>query len=107
LSKPKKEEIPDIKADDLLWKTFNINACPTTVTADIGGLTSNMDISGASVYAPDKDDKIIQLLDKIVTVQGKLFELQIDIWHNQATMIKWLSKIAENTKHTGKCTLED
>jgi len=26
-------------------------------------------------------------------------EILIDIWHNQATIIKWLSKIAENTKH--------
>jgi len=25
-------------------------------------------------------------------------QLLTDIWHNQATIIKWLSKIAENTK---------
>ncbi len=25
-------------------------------------------------------------------------QLLTDIWHNQATIIKWLTKIAENTK---------
>jgi len=34
--------------------------------------------------APNTDAAVIQLLT--------------DIWHNQATIIKWLSKIAENTK---------
>jgi len=83
----KKEKTPDIKADDPLWKTFSLNTCAATSSVDFEGLTFNMDLSGgvtSETYQPDKDDKIIQLLT--------------DIWHNQATIIKWLSKIAENTK---------
>jgi len=34
----------------------------------------------------------------IYNTDPKLFALLTDIWHNQATIIKWLSKIAENTK---------
>jgi len=59
-------------------------------------MTFNIDATGAATAGtlpPSHDEKIEQLLT--------------DIWHNQATIIKWLSKIAENTKHTGKCTLED
>jgi len=91
----KKDKIPDTGSNDCnLWKTFNFNACAATSTAGVDGLTFNIDTNGlAGTYMPDKDDRIIQLLT--------------DIWHNQATIIKWLSKIAENTKHTGKCTLED
>jgi len=44
---------------------------------------------GEAAYNPPEED-IKQLLT--------------DIWHNQATIIKWLSKIAENTK---KAKVED
>jgi len=84
----KKEKTLGIKDDDPLWKTFNINTCAATSTVDMTGMTFNLDVTDggtAGVYMPDKDDRIIQLLT--------------DIWHNQATIIKWLSKIAENTKH--------
>jgi len=30
--------------------------------------------------------------------EDEMNQLLTDIWHNQATIIKWLSKIAENTK---------
>ncbi len=40
------------------------------------------------------------------TNDEKIIDLLTDIWHNQATIIKWLSKIAENTKKDSKCTLE-
>jgi len=50
-------------------------------------MTFNLDVTGAATAGtipPTNDEKMVQLLT--------------DIWHNQATMIKWLSKIAENTK---------
>jgi len=90
LSTPKKEKIPD--SGDNLWKEFSLNTCASTSTADFGGLTFNMDLTGATI-PPTNDEKILAVLT--------------DIWHNQATIIKWLSKIAENTKpDKGKCTLE-
>ena len=96
MSTHKKEKIPDSKADDTLWETFNLNSCVSTSTVGLEGLTFNLDVTGAGTAGtlpPSHDEQIIALLT--------------DIWHNQATIIKWLSKIAENTKHSGKCTLED
>jgi len=96
LSTHKKEKIPDSGSDCNLWKTFNINSCISTSSLDLAGMTFNLDVTGAATAGtipPTNDEKMVQLLT--------------DIWHNQATIIKWLSKIAENTKHTGKCTLED
>ncbi len=89
---PKKEKIPDTNGDDL-WKTFPTCAFAGfagTTCGDItciGGLTFNVDYSGsatAGTLPETTDDKILAVLT--------------DIWHNQATIIKWLSKIAENTK---------
>jgi len=34
-----------------------------------------------------------------ITPEDRMIELLTDIWHNQATIIKWLTKIAENTKN--------
>jgi len=84
----KKEKTPDIKPDDPLWKTFNINTCAATSTGVFEGMSFNLDVTGsgtAGTLPPSHDEKMIDLLT--------------DIWHNQATIIKWLSKIAENTKH--------
>jgi len=92
----KKGKTPDSEDDCNLWKSFNINTCAATTSVGLEGLTFNLDVTGAGTAGtlpPSHDEKIEQLLT--------------DIWHNQATIIKWLSKIAENTKHTGKCTLED
>jgi len=36
--------------------------------------------------------------DGIIPYNRTTEEILTDIWHNQATIIKWLSKIAENTK---------
>jgi len=37
-------------------------------------------------------------VEKIIPYNRTTEEILTDIWHNQATIIKWLSKIAENTK---------
>jgi len=51
---------------------------------------------------PDKefdsaDDAYDHLMEKLKP-EDRMIVLLTDIWHNQATIIKWLSKIAENTK---------
>jgi len=84
LSKPKKEKIPDIRDEWVnLW-----NPCATNIsTSGVSGLTFNMDLSGAATAGtlpPSHEEKIEQLLT--------------DIWHNQATMIKWLEKIYKASK---------
>ena len=85
-SKPKKEGIPDSNNEpDDLWKEFN-GTCGG-VTVPLSRMTFNLDVTGActaGTLPETTDDKILALLT--------------DIWHNQATIIKWLSKIAENTK---------
>ena len=93
-SKPKKEKIPDTGCN--LWKEFSLNAGATCSSIDLAGLTFNVDYSGSATEGTLPD-----------THEEKILAMLTDIWHNQATMIKWLSKIAENTKpDKGKCTLE-
>jgi len=71
---------------------FNLGDTTDGDITCISGLTFNMDLSGgASTYGPSlsqHEERVEQYLK--------------DIWHNQATIIKWLSKIAENTKNTSK-----
>jgi len=97
LSTHKKEKIPDSGSNDCnLWKTFNFNSCAATSTVGLEGMTFNLDVTGATTAGTAGE-----------TEHQQMINLLTDIWHNQATIIKWLSKIAENTKHSGKCTLED
>ena len=96
MSTHKKEKIPDSGNDDTLWETFNINNdVSANALSEIGGLTFNLNLADsgtAGTIPPSQDDRIEALLT--------------DIWHNQATIIKWLSKIAENTKR-GKNNLKN
>ena len=67
--------------------------------SDICSLTFNVDYSGGATAG--------NYTFPLTAHQEKLEQLLTDIWHNQATIIKWLTKIAENTKpDAGKCTLE-
>ena len=85
-SNPKKAGIPDSGND--IWKTVYLGSCDTGSTIDIAGASFNLNLADsatAGTIPPSENQQIIDLLT--------------DIWHNQATIIKWLSKIAENTKH--------
>ena len=37
-------------------------------------------------------------IEVVYNTDPKLIQLLTDIWHNQATIIKWLDKIEHNTK---------
>ena len=87
----KKEKTPDFDIDDTgadkLWTIWNLGGACAATANDVSGLTFNMNLSDSSTagtFPPTHDEKMLLLLT--------------DIWHNQATIIKWLSKIAENTK---------
>jgi len=87
LSTPKKEKIPDTEDD--LWKTFNLDGF-TGPTLTEGGLTFNVDYSGsatAGTFGPP-----------LTQHEQRIEQLLTDIWHNQATMIKWLEKIYTASK---------
>jgi len=88
LSTRKSEKIPDSDPTNSNWVNWATNlstaGCSGTFTS--GGL--QFDLAQTVNYPPTENEQIIQLLT--------------DIWHNQATMIKWLSKIAEKGKKPSK-----
>jgi len=81
LSTRKSEKIPD-SSNDTDWVAFGNDLTSSSGTFTLG--TMNFDLAQTVNYPPSENEQIIRLLT--------------DIWHNQATMIKWLSKIAENGK---------
>jgi len=91
LSTRKSVKIPDsnktgwiTNPTDKDWLNWG-NTC-LSGTVDVTGLT--FDLAQTVNYPPSENQQIIQLLT--------------DIWHNQATMIKWLSKIAEKPSKVPK-----
>jgi len=71
-SKAKKEETPD--TEDNLWKTFNLNACATTSSLDIAGMTFNVDYSGGATAGnytmplTAHEEKVETLLNEIIKI---------------------------------------
>lgn len=72
--KKKDEDIFDISATDTTSINFDLTDSGVVWNADLGSTTGTYETT---------DTQLLR-----------------DIWHNQATIIKWLSKIAENTKNS-------
>ena len=100
MSTPKKEKIPDSSCgNNDLWKTF-VGTCGG-VTVPFGGMQFSMDITGATTAGYTRTTE----------------EILTDIWHNQATMIKWhtqevealkeIIKILKKITKTDSCCLSD